>query len=91
MDARDISPATHADFDHFALGKLCRLAIPDAAFYLTARIVQIEQEDMYGDPDSMRLTLSNHRRYSRESDEIDELIRQVRLTTPRPSVMAELV
>lgn len=91
VDARDISPATHADFDHFALGKLCRLAIPDAAFYLTARIIQIEQEDMYGDPDSMRLTLSNHRRYSRESDEIDELIRQVRAGKLLGGTVAEVV
>lgn len=78
VDARDLSPTTLTDFDRFSLGKLCRLAIPDMARYLTARIVCIEQEDVYGDPDHLRLTLSDHRRFSRESEEIDELIRQVR-------------
>lgn len=78
VDARDLSPITLTGFDRFALGKLCRLAIPDAACYLTARIVRVEQADVYGDPDNLRLTLSNRRRFSRESDEIDELVRQVR-------------
>lgn len=91
VDARDLSLTTQSDFDRFSLGRLCRLAIPDAAFYLTVRIVRIEQEDVYGDPDGMRLTLSNHRHYSLESDEIDELIRQVRAGKLLGGTVAEVI
>lgn len=91
VDVRDLSWTSYADFDHFALGRLCRLAIPDASYYLTARIIRLEQSDVYGDPGSMRLTLSNQRQHSRESEEIDELIRQVRAGKLLGGTVAEVV
>jgi len=77
VDAYDLSQSTADDFDRFRLGKLCRLALPDMNLYLSARISAIAREDVYGEPGRAVLTLTNHQRRSRESDEIDELIRQV--------------
>lgn len=91
VDVRDLSLTTGTDFDHFALGKLCRLTIPDVSCQLTARIIRLEQPDVYGHPGSMRLTLSNCRRFSREADEIDELVRQVRAGKLLGGTVAEIV
>lgn len=91
VDVRDLSWTSYADFDHFAPGKLCRVTIPEAAYCFTARIVRLEQPDVYGDPGSMQLTLSNQRQHSRESEEIDELVRQVRAGKLLGGTVAEVV
>lgn len=91
VDALDLSLATGEDFDHFRLGKLCRLALPDFALCITARIAAIARADVYDEPGHAVLTLCNRERTGRESEEIDELIRQVTAGKLLGGTVAEVV
>lgn len=91
VDAYDLSQATGDDFDHFRLGKRCRLALPDLGMYITARICAVRKEDVYGEPGRAVLSLTDRTAHNRESDEIDELIRQVTAGKLLGGTVAEVV
>ena len=74
MDAVDLSEATGESFDRFRLGMLCRLAMPDYGVTMRERIVAIIYPDVYGQPETLDVTLANRIRDA--SDEIAELLRE---------------
>lgn len=77
VNAVDLSTATGEDIDFFRLGRMCRLALPDFGQTLRHRIIAIDKEDVYGAPGQVVLTLTNRLSSRNETEEIDELVRQV--------------
>lgn len=88
VTAVDLAALTGESTDAFRLGRVCRLALPDAVYH--ERIVQIEKPDVYGAPGLARLTLSTRIRDT--SDEIAALLSSVtadRLVGGRVEEIAE--
>ena len=88
VTAVDLAALTGESADAFRLGRVCRLALPDAVYH--ERIVQIEKPDVYGSPGLARLTLSTRTRDT--SDEIAALLSSVtadRLVGGRVEEIAE--
>lgn len=77
VNALDLSAATGETLDAFRLGKLCRLAIPDRELTLEQRITAISKPDVYSAPGQMILTLSSRMKQQTESEELDEIVRQI--------------
>ena len=77
VSAVDLSAATGEDIDAFRLGRICRLCLPDMRMILRERIIAISKPDVYGAPGQLLLTLSNRLKQQSESEEIDEMVRQV--------------
>lgn len=74
MDAVDLYEATGETFDRFRLGRRCRLALPEYGIAMHERVIATEWADVYGSPESVRVTLANRIRDA--SDEIAELMRE---------------
>ncbi len=91
VDALDLSHATGESFDTFRLGKLCRLCLPDLGLTLCERIISIHQDDVYGQPGQMTLTLSNRLRRQTEAAEIDMLVRQATASKLLGGTVTEVV
>jgi hypothetical protein len=77
VNALDLSAATGEALDAFRLGKLCRLAIPDKEMTILQRITAINKPDIYNAPGQMILTLSSRMKQQTESEELDEIVRQI--------------
>lgn len=77
VDALDLFPATSEELDAIRLGRMCRLAMPDAGLILSARITSIDKPDVFGSPTLARLTLHTHSHHTTDSTEIAELLLQV--------------
>lgn len=75
--AADLSRATGEALDAFRLGTMCRLCVSTLKRCLTMRIVSIDDDDVYGAPGCMTLTLTNRLHPVSGSAEIDLLLRQV--------------
>ena len=61
VDALQLAALTGEPLDRFALGQLCRVALPDWGVTVTERVVSVAYPDLLGDPTRVRLTLSNAR------------------------------
>lgn len=59
IDGYDLSAATGVALDHFALGQICRIVLPDRGECVEERVTAITVEDVYGDPERVRVTLAN--------------------------------
>lgn len=59
MDAFDLCAATGSTLDHFQLGSVCRVCLPEEATALTQRIVSLSWPDVYATPELLRITLAN--------------------------------
>lgn len=77
VSAADLFSVTDEAIDHFRPGQLCRLCLPDMDITLSERIIAIDQPDVYGAPGQVLLTLSNRLKHQSESEELDEMVRQV--------------
>lgn len=77
VSALDLSRATGEALDHFRIGGLCRLCLPDAGMVITHRIVTLDKPDVFGDPARAVVTLSNRLKEQNEEEEIEELVRLV--------------
>lgn len=62
LDALTLSEQTGEPFDSFRLGLVCRVALPEWGVILEETIVSANYPDVYGQPDQVRLTLSNGQR-----------------------------
>jgi len=58
LDALELSAATGSALDNFHLGKLCRVCLPEENTALVHRIVTLTCPDVYGAPESLRVSLS---------------------------------
>lgn len=58
IDALELGALTGEPYDSFALGGLCRVALPDWGVTATERIVSAYRPDVYGAPEEVQLTLS---------------------------------
>lgn len=54
----DLSQATGVALDHFALGQMCRIVLPERGECVIERVTAIDYEDVYGDPERVRVTLA---------------------------------
>lgn len=60
VEAFELSKATDEPMDHFVLGRLCRVPLPEyGGEIITARITEINFPDKKGQPEVCKLTLSN--------------------------------
>lgn len=59
ISALDLSMATGEDLDTFYIGKMCRICLPDYGQTITQRVVCMEWADLYGEPQSVMLTLAS--------------------------------
>jgi phage minor structural protein len=74
IDAADIYKATGIGIDHFRLGHACRVALPEYKQTYLERVVAMDYQDVYGDPENVVVTLANKVRVA--SDEIAKLLRE---------------
>lgn len=58
IDALELGALTGEPYDSFALGGLCRVALPDWGVTAIERIVSAYRPDVYGAPEEVQLTLS---------------------------------
>lgn len=58
IDALELGALTGEPYDSFALGGLCRVALPDWGVTAIERIVSSYRPDVYGAPEEVQLTLS---------------------------------
>lgn len=58
IDALELGALTGERYDSFALGGLCRVALPDWGVTAIERIVSAYRPDVYGAPEEVQLTLS---------------------------------
>lgn len=58
IDALELGALTGEQYDSFALGGLCRVALPDWGVTAIERIVSAYRPDVYGAPEEVQLTLS---------------------------------
>ena len=58
IDAVDLHGATGDDMDHFQLGYMCRIALPDYGQTVNERIVGISYPDLVREPGRINLTMS---------------------------------
>lgn len=78
--ALELSQATGLDWDLFTLGKRCRLALPqyrrsnNAEVVMNEIVICQEWPDVYGDPETVKVTLANKIRNA--ADEIADLMRE---------------
>lgn len=77
LSAADLSALTGESLDRFRPGKLCRICLPDYGLTLQERIIAVDKPDVYSAPGQAAVTLSNRLKKQTESDEINELVRQV--------------
>lgn len=61
LDALALAALTGEKRDRFALGELCRVALPDWGTAMDERIVCVSYPDLYGQPGLTRLTLCSRR------------------------------
>lgn len=77
VEAVDLCSATNEALDSFRLGRMCRLALPEAGLALRQRITEIQKPDVFGMPGQVLLTLASKTAPTNTSAEIDALVRQV--------------
>ena len=58
ISAQELANKTGEAIDTFAVGKMCRVALPDWNFTTEHRIVAMNYPDILGDPDNVQLSLS---------------------------------
>lgn len=58
IDALELGALTGEPYDSFAMGGLCRVALPDWGVTAIERIVSAYRPDVYGAPEEVQLTLS---------------------------------
>lgn len=78
ITATDLSAATGESIDHFQLGRMFRLCLPELGLTVQHRIIAINKKDVYGAPGEAVVTLANRLKQQTLTDEVAEL---VRLTT----------
>lgn len=66
MNAIDLSRMTGEPLDRFAVGTLCRIAMPDYGVTLRERIISMDVQSAYDAPQRVRLTLKNRLRDTRK-------------------------
>lgn len=59
VNALDLSVMTGEPFDRFAPGRMCRIPLPDHGLVMDERVISVHREDVFSDPTSVKLTLSN--------------------------------
>lgn len=59
ISGRDLSKLTGLSIDHFELGKLCRLALPEYNETVEARITAVTYDDVFNAPDAVQISLAN--------------------------------
>lgn len=59
IDGVELKRYTGDSWDEPQLGQLCRVALPDYGKSFTERVVSLTWDDVYNDPDAVRVSLSN--------------------------------
>ena len=59
IEAAELSHLTGEPLDRLVLGRMCRLALPDRGAVVNQRIVEMQWRDVYGDPERVRISMSN--------------------------------
>ena len=62
LDALELAKRTGETLDKFVIGTVCRTALPEWGVSVDERIVSLTYPDLFGQPELVRLTLSNSRR-----------------------------
>lgn len=62
IDGMDLSALTGESLDHFRVGDLCRMALPDYGTELLERIISINHPDVLGAPEQVKITLATQLR-----------------------------
>lgn len=58
VSAIDLAAQTGEPLDAFAVGKLCRVALPDWGYSTDQRLITVSYNNILGDPDDVQLSLS---------------------------------
>lgn len=85
LDALDLSAATGESLDRFVVGSICRLALPEYKTVVNQRIVALSYSDVYGQPESIRVSLANQ--MGDASDRIAGLL--VRTTLMQQTIVSQ--
>lgn len=74
LDAFDLFDATAQPLDHFRLGRMCRVPMPQHGTVMYERVISKSYSDVYNNPNAVRVTLAN--KIKTVSNEIAELMRE---------------
>lgn len=55
----ELSEATGEDMDHFTIGQLCRIPLPEYGITVTERLTELTWKDCIAQPDAVTCTLAN--------------------------------